>query len=71
MEKKLIQNQSFGQERALYGERDIRCERVAIDGKEDGESAFKECRNVECVDCFSICAIRSGTTTISKSSRAK
>lgn len=52
MEKKLIQNQSFGQERALYGERDIRCERVAIDGKEDGESAFKECRNVECVDCF-------------------
>lgn len=52
MERKIIENQSFGQERALYAQRNILCKRVAIDGEEDGESAFKECRDVECEECF-------------------
>lgn len=52
METNVIKNQVYGQERALYGERNIKCINVSIDGKEDGESAFKECRDIECTDCF-------------------
>ena len=42
----IIENQTFGQERALYGSRDIILRNCAFDGEEDGESALKESRNI-------------------------
>ena len=48
---KLIQNQTFDEERALYGLDGIRVENCSFDGPADGESAFKECHNVEAVGC--------------------
>lgn len=44
---KTIQNQKFDEERALYGSNDILVEDCAFDGPADGESALKECRNVQ------------------------
>ena len=49
---KLIQNQTFDAERALYGEKDIRVIHCAFDGPADGESAFKEGSDIEVQDCF-------------------
>ncbi len=49
---KLIQNQTFDEERALYGLDGVRVENCSFDGPADGESAFKECRNVEAVGCY-------------------
>ena len=42
-----IQNQTFDEERALYGSNDILVKDCSFDGPADGESAFKECKNVE------------------------
>ena len=42
-----IQNQTFGEERALYGSRDILVKDCSFDGLADGESALKECKNVQ------------------------
>ena len=47
-----IQNQAFDQERALYGSRDLLVRGCSFDGPADGESAFKECRNVQVSDSF-------------------
>lgn len=47
-----IQNQTFDEERALYGSRDIVAENCSFDGPADGESAFKESSNVEVEHCF-------------------
>ena len=47
-----IQNQTFDQERALYGVRDLLVRNCAFDGPADGESAFKECADVEADHCF-------------------
>lgn len=47
-----ITNQTFDEERALYGERDIAVRGCKFDGPADGESAFKECANVEAEKCF-------------------
>ena len=44
---KIIENQTFDEERALYGERDILVKDCSFDGPADGESAFKECSNVQ------------------------
>ncbi len=52
MEIKVIQNQVMDEERALYGENGIRVESCRFDGPADGESAFKECKNVAVKDCF-------------------
>lgn len=49
---KTISDESFDEERALYGERDIVARNCKIDGPADGESAFKECRNVTIEDCY-------------------
>ena len=49
---RIIQNETFDQERALYGVRDTQVENCRFDGPADGESAFKECRNVAAVDCY-------------------
>ncbi len=48
----IIENQTFDEERALYGRRDITARSCRFDGPADGESAFKECRNVSVKDCF-------------------
>ena len=42
----LIENQTFDEERALYGVRDVTVRNCRFDGPADGESAFKECENV-------------------------
>ena len=47
-----ISNQTFGQERALYGSDGILLKHCAFDGPEDGESALKECRNIVAENCF-------------------
>ena len=68
---KTIQNQTFDEERALYGSRDILVKDCAFDGPADGESAFKECADIRAEHCFFrrrkiryvICGIRSGMCT--------
>lgn len=49
---KHIQHETFDQERALYGQRDILVTDCAFDGPADGESAFKEGANIEALRCF-------------------
>lgn len=48
----LLENQSFDQERALYGSQDLLVRRSRFDGPADGESAFKECRDIGAEQCF-------------------
>ena len=48
----LIENQTFDQERALYGSHGLIARSCRFDGPADGESAFKECANVEADGCF-------------------
>ena len=45
---KTIKNEEFGGERPLYGAHDLRLENVTIHA---GESALKECSNIEAIDC--------------------
>lgn len=49
---RIIENQTFDEERALYGEHDITVHDCKFDGPADGESAFKECGNAAVKDCF-------------------
>lgn len=49
---KIIENQMFDEERALYGSKTILVKNCSFDGPADGESAFKECRDVEAEHCF-------------------
>lgn len=42
----MIENKTFDQERALYGSTGITVRDCSFDGPADGESAFKECRDV-------------------------
>ena len=49
---KVIQNQTFDAERALYGSRDILVKECSFDGPADGESAFKECSSVQVEHSF-------------------
>ena len=49
---KTIQNQTFDAERALYGSKNILVRECSFDGPADGESAFKECENVQVEDSF-------------------
>ena len=48
----LIAGERFDEERALYGSRDIHVKDCAFDGPADGESAFKECRDVKVENCY-------------------
>ena len=43
----LIQNKTFDEERALYGSKNIFVKDCSFDGSADGESAFKECSDVQ------------------------
>lgn len=49
---KTIYNQVFDEERALYASTGLRVERCTFDGPADGESAFKECRDIQVSDCY-------------------
>ena len=49
---KTIQNQTFDQERALYGANDIQVQNCSFDGPADGESAFKEGSKISVQNCF-------------------
>lgn len=43
----MMQNRTFDEERALYGSKDIFVKDCSFDGPADGESAFKECSDVQ------------------------
>lgn len=42
----VIENKSFGEERALYNSKDVLLNNIKFEGKEDGESALKESSNI-------------------------
>ena len=49
---KVIENQTFDMERALYGCDGVLVKDCSFDGPADGESAFKEGKNIEVQHCF-------------------
>ncbi|MBR2346250.1 MAG: DUF3737 family protein [Clostridia bacterium] len=49
---KLIENQRFDEERALYESDGVTVIECKFDGEADGESAFKESRNIVAEKCF-------------------
>ncbi len=49
---KTISNQTFDEERALYGETGLLVRDCSFDGPADGESAFKEGKNIQVEGCF-------------------
>ena len=49
---KIIEDQTFDMERALYGSNGVRVRNCSFDGPADGESAFKEGENIEAEHCF-------------------
>ncbi len=49
---KVIENQTFDRERALYGSNGLLVRECSFDGPADGESAFKEGKNIEAEHCF-------------------
>ncbi len=52
MSEKIVENRSFDEERAFYGEKDLVVRNCRFDGPADGESAFKECEDVAVERCF-------------------
>ena len=56
-----IENQTFDEERVLYGREGITVRNCSFDGPADGESAFKE-RISRQSTAFLICVIHSGMT---------
>ncbi len=48
----VIENKTFDEERALYGSTGLMVKNCRFDGPADGESAFKEGRNIETAHCF-------------------
>lgn len=48
----IIENQTFDRERALYGRRGVLVRNCSFDGPADGESAFKEGRDIAAEHCF-------------------
>lgn len=48
----VIENKSFPYERALYGISDTLVRNCAFAGEEDGESALKECRDIQLDGCY-------------------
>ena len=51
-EQKILQNERFGQERALYNAWGLRLVGCRFEGEEDGESALKEGRSVLAEECY-------------------
>ena len=52
MNEKIIENLTFDEERALYGEHELIVRNCRFDGPADGESAFKECENITVESAF-------------------
>ena len=48
---KIVEHQSFDEERALYGSRDILVQNCRFEGPADGESALKECDSIRVENC--------------------
>lgn len=48
----LIENKTYDEERALYGQENLILRNCAFDGPADGESALKECRNIQLENTF-------------------
>jgi len=48
----VIENKTFDEERALYGSDRILVTHCRFDGPADGESAFKECRDIQVSDSY-------------------
>lgn len=48
----LYQNETHDEERSFYGIKDAVIKNCTIDGPADGESAFKECRNITVEDTY-------------------
>ena len=48
----IIENKTFDNERALYGSHDIVLKNCAFDGPADGESALKECSDIDAQNIF-------------------
>ena len=48
---KIIENKQFDEERALYNLTDAEVRKCTFDGPADGESAFKEARNIKVSEC--------------------
>lgn len=48
----IVENKTFDEERALYGSVELAVKNCRFDGPADGESAFKECRDIRAEDCF-------------------
>ncbi len=42
----MIENKTFDEERAFYGTKDLTIKNCSFDGPRDGESAFKETKNI-------------------------
>ncbi len=49
---KIIENKIFDEERALYASEDVFAVGCRFDGPADGESAFKESKNISACGCF-------------------
>lgn len=49
---KIIENKTFPNERDLYGLKDTKVINCRFEGNLEGESALKECRNIEVENCF-------------------
>ena len=49
--KSTIKDKVCGEERAFYGAESVHFINCRIEGAEDGESAFKECRDIRLTDC--------------------
>lgn len=49
---KVIENQTFDMERALYGSNGVTVKNCSFDGPADGESAFKEGKDIVAEHCF-------------------
>ena len=49
---KIIENQTFAKERDFYGSENIKLINCTFKGEEDGESAFKEAKNIEIESCL-------------------
>ena len=47
----IIEKQTFDEERALYGAKDLVLTQCRFDGPADGESALKEAANIETNKC--------------------
>lgn len=48
----IIENKTFDMERALYGSNGLSASKCIFDGPADGESALKECQDIQVSDCY-------------------